>query len=241
MRAGSGWFGLRALPPGAAGRGLPRLCHVVSPVGRFVTHLVMRLRHLLAHADVSQGRRDSNPQPPVLETGLYQLSYDPSGSPNLPARAGGTPFPGALARGAVEPPKGRVYAQGTAPVEPRGAPDTRADWTDAGGVGRMVAMTQHGTPGLPPHRRHRRVRHARRRRQGQGAQGRRPPGDRLRRRRARLPDPRLHRRGGGRRPAATRAGTATPRPAGCPSCRRRSRAKTAARLRLRGRRRRRSW
>ena len=66
---------------------------------------------------------------------------------------------------------------------------------------------------------HRRVRDARGRRQGEGAQGGRAAGDRVRRRRAGLPDPGLHRRGGGRglpRPAAT---TATPRPAACPSSR----------------------
>ena len=57
---------------------------------------------------------------------------------------------------------------------------------------------RHRPPRLRPHRRHRRVRHARGRRQGQGAQGGRPAGDRLRRRRARLPDPGLHRRGGRR-------------------------------------------
>ena len=50
-----------------------------------------------------------------------------------------------------------------------------------------------------------RVRDAGRRRQGQGAQGRRPAGDRLRCRRAGLPDAGLHRRGGRRRPPATRS------------------------------------
>ena len=53
-------------------------------------------------------------------------------------------------------------------------------------------------PDLPPDRRDRRVRDAQGRCQGQGPQGRGPPGDRLRRRRARLPDPRLRRRGGRR-------------------------------------------
>ena len=74
--------------------------------------------------------------------------------------------------------------------------------------------------------RDRRVRHAGGRRQGQGAQGRRPPGDRLRRRRARLPDARLHRRGGGRGRAATRVTTATRRPAGLPELREAIAAKT---------------
>ena len=51
---------------------------------------------------------------------------------------------------------------------------------------------------LRPDRRHRRVRHARGRREGEGAQGRGPTGDRVRRRRAGLPDAGVHRRGGGR-------------------------------------------
>ena len=59
-------------------------------------------------------------------------------------------------------------------------------------------MTTAAFPRLPPHRRDHRVGHPGRRRQGQGAQGGRPAGDRFRGRRARLPDPRLHRRGGRR-------------------------------------------
>ena len=56
------------------------------------------------------------------------------------------------------------------------------------------------SPSLGSARSDPRIRDARRRREGEGAQGRRPPGDRLRRRRARLPHARLHRRGcGGRR------------------------------------------
>ena len=74
-------------------------------------------------------------------------------------------------------------------------------------------------PGLRPHRRDLRVRHPRRGRQGQGPQGRRASGDRLRRRRARLPDPRTTSSRPPSRPAATRSTTATPRPAGCPSSR----------------------
>ena len=75
-------------------------------------------------------------------------------------------------------------------------------------------------PRLRPHRRDRRVGHAEGGCQGQGAEGRGPAGDRLRRRRARLPDPDVHRRGGrrrlprpeepplhpGRRPARAQAG-----------------------------------
>ena len=79
---------------------------------------------------------------------------------------------------------------------------------------------QPGRPAdLRPHRRHRRVRHARGRRQGEGAQGGRPPGDRLRRGRTGLPDARADRRGGRRPPARTRATTATPPPAGLPELR----------------------
>ena len=54
-------------------------------------------------------------------------------------------------------------------------------------------------PSLSSHRVHRRVGHAGRRRQGQGAEGGRRERHRIRRRRARLPDARAHRRGGGRR------------------------------------------
>ena len=86
----------------------------------------------------------------------------------------------------------------------------------------------HVRHGSPPHRRHRRVGDARGRRQGQGAQGRRPSGDRLRRRRARLPDARLHRRGRGRGRVATRRTTTTRRSPGCPSCARPSRPRRCA-------------
>ncbi len=57
---------------------------------------------------------------------------------------------------------------------------------------------------LSPDLRDRRIRHPGRRRQGQGAEGRWPAGHRVRGGRARLPHPRLHRRGrpaGVRRPA----------------------------------------
>ena len=71
--------------------------------------------------------------------------------------------------------------------------------------GRMTAVSASEAPrphllpaerrDLPPHRRDQRVRDPGRRREGQGAQGRRQAGDRLRRRRAGLPDAGLHRRG----------------------------------------------
>ena len=80
---------------------------------------------------------------------------------------------------------------------------------------------------LPPRRRHRRVGHPGRRRQGQGAQGGRRGRDRLRRRRARLPDPRPHRRGGGGRLPATPRTTTTPRRPGLPELREAIAAKTA--------------
>ena len=79
------------------------------------------------------------------------------------------------------------------------------------------------SPDLGPHRRHRRIGHAGGRREGQGAQGGRPAGDRVRRRRARLPDAGLHRRGGRGRLLRCRPTTATPRPPACPRCARRSR------------------
>ena len=75
--------------------------------------------------------------------------------------------------------------------------------------------------------RHHRVGDAGGRRQGQGPEGRRPAGDRLRRRRARLPDPRLHRRGRAARPAPSRGSTSTRPTAGLPELREAIAAKTA--------------
>ena len=95
-------------------------------------------------------------------------------------------------------PGGPVYGVAAACLQPdaasgrasgRSSHRRRPVWDDG----------RHGRTGIRPRRRHRRVRHAGRRRQGQGAQGRRPAGHRLRRRRAGLPDPRLHRRGRRRR------------------------------------------
>ena len=57
---------------------------------------------------------------------------------------------------------------------------------------RVTGRPRRACTGLGPDRGHRRVGHARRRRQGQGAEGGGPAGDRLRRRRARLPDARHH-------------------------------------------------
>ena len=70
--------------------------------------------------------------------------------------------------------------------------------------------------------RHRRVRHAGRRRQGQGAEGGRRARHRLRRRRARLPHARPHRRGRRRGLPRPEEPPVQPRPAACPSSRRRS-------------------
>ena len=90
-------------------------------------------------------------------------------------------------------------------------------------------MTSSSTPRprLRPHRRHRRVGHAGGRRQGQGAQGGRPAGDRLRRRRARLPHARLHRRGRRRRLRNPANHRYTPA-AGLPELRRPSRSRRRA-------------
>ena len=85
-----------------------------------------------------------------------------------------------------------------------------------------MPLSQPVRPGLRTDRRHRRVRHAGRRRQGQGPQGGRRTGHRLRRRRARLPDPGPHRRG--RRRGLPRPGDAPlhARPPASPSSARRS-------------------
>ena len=73
---------------------------------------------------------------------------------------------------------------------------------NATGTFRRVALAlPHGYESLRTHLRYLRIRHAGRGRQGQGAEGGGPAGHRLRRRRAGLPDPRLHRRG---RPAGLR-------------------------------------
>ena len=87
-------------------------------------------------------------------------------------------------------------------------------------------MTARPRTPLPPRRRHRRVGHPRRRRQGQGPEGGRRAGHRLRRRRARLPDARPHRRGRRRRLPRPQEPPLHARPAGCPSCKEAIAAKT---------------
>ena len=83
-------------------------------------------------------------------------------------------------------------------------------------------MGGHGSSGIGRHWCHRRVGHAGRRRQGQGAEGGRRARHRLRRRRARLPDPATTSSRPPSPPAATRRTTSTRRPPACPSCARRS-------------------
>ncbi len=73
----------------------------------------------------------------------------------------------------------------------------RPGWDDGRHDQRLPLPRQPVPPDLPPDRRDRRVGHPGRRRPGQGPQGGRAAGDRLRRRRAGLPDPGVHRRGGG--------------------------------------------
>ena len=66
---------------------------------------------------------------------------------------------------------------------------------DAQGTERRWENGAHANQSLRTRVRHLRIRHAGRGRQGQGAEGGGQAGHRLRRRRARLPHPRLHRRG----------------------------------------------
>ena len=155
---------------------------------------------------VVQGTRDLNPQPSVLETDALPVELVPSDGLARASRSSGHAGATALSSGhdhqgcslrvnrtgrsrtAAEPAPGRV---GRARCE--GASHRQPPRRDTASTLRAPRP-----PRLRPHRRDRRVRDAGGRRQGQGAEGRRPAGDRLRRRRARLPDPRLHRRGGGR-------------------------------------------
>src|SRR5688572_13237718 len=132
MRAGSGWFGLRALPPGA-GVGVSRVsvtsstCRSVRHAPRDAPEAPARSRRCLA------GPEGLEPQPPVLETGTLPIELRPFGGAEPACTRRRDPVSGRAGARGFEPPKGRVYAQGTAPVEPRGAPDA-PPWTP-GGVG----------------------------------------------------------------------------------------------------------
>ena len=138
---------------------------------------------------------------------LCQLSHCPSpvtdlsvGSTPGVASPGLTGLPVTARSQRCTPPRRRVY--GVRPLPGRtGDGEPRPDAHD----GRREVTCEDGSVSTCHYRRqrrrhprpgasrrasaHRRVRDPRRRRQGQGAQGRRPAGDRFRRRRARLPDP----------------------------------------------------
>ena len=165
----------------------------------------------------TQGRRDLNPQPPVLETGALPIELLPFRSPRRHApHPRSEPWAGDSM--AVVNHRREVYARERHRVEPgagavrSGRPHlgtgSTATGAPVGGWCRERADDVHHplqelrghrpATGVPADRRDRRVRDAGRRRQGQGAQGRGPSGHRLRRRRARLPDARVHRRGRGR-------------------------------------------
>ena len=146
-----------------------------------------------------QGRRDSNPQPPVLETGTLPIELLPFGSSYC---------------------RTTQCTSGHARGRTAGAPERRplTGWTRrSAGTRRWSHGPRHASP---PDRRHRRVRHPRRRRQGQGAEGRRARRDRLRRGRARLPDARARSSSGRDRglPATPRCTTTRPTP-GLPALR----------------------
>ena len=89
-------------------------------------------------------------------------------------------------------------------------------------MGPVSEQTSSPSPRVRPTGRDRRVRDARGRRQGQGAQGRRPPRDRLRRRRARLPDARRTSSTPRSRPRRTPSTTGTRPRRVCRRCARRS-------------------
>ena len=160
------------------------------------TSLVVRLVDQLS----LQGTRDLNPQPSVLETDALPVELVPSdGSPTARPPE---PVSRAWPKHVENHQTGSLRGGPTAESKPRRRTRTAPGRSPA--PLRWSRMTTAPIrlapcpPRLRPDRRHHRVRHARGRREGQGAQGRGPAGDRLRRRRARLPDPRLHRRGRGR-------------------------------------------
>ena len=178
-----------------------------------------------------QGTRDLNPQPSVLETDALPVELVPF---DPPARA--RPRRG-HGKACGRTTRSRVYGQHRGGVQtgPVPAPGRRGRR-----LGRPPSHPYHGpmsdtasssprdAPGLRPDRRDRRVRDAQGRCEGQGAQGRGPARDRLRRRRARLPDPRRTSSRPRSTPAATPATTATRPPRASPSSSRRSPTRPAA-------------
>ncbi len=219
---------------------------VVAGVGRIAATAVAPDGH--GGSTAGRGRRADRraggtrtPNRRFWRPGLCQLSYCPTGRRRrAPASAcsigmhGSSQPPAASVR--IRTVAGRTARRGR-PWRPARAtarsregarmePVTRAD-RSTGSTTVDPAAPGAARSDLAPHRRHRRVGHPRRRRQGQGAQGRRPAGDRLRRRRAGLPDPGLHRRGRDRRLRRTRRTTGTPPPAGLPELRAAVAAKTA--------------
>ena len=173
--------GLRA-PHAALGR--VRKLRLVLPPGPRAVHASSCIRTSIH----SQGRRELNPQPPVLETGALPIELRPFDAvPHQPTNAY----------------EGRLYAdllRGESTVRPLAGsnPVPSVRWAARGPIPHAQGCA-HDFTRLPSHRRHHRVRHAGRGRQGQGPQGRRTAGHRLRRRRARLPDAGPHRRGRDRR------------------------------------------
>ena len=161
------------------------------------------LRRAWSCGAVSQGTRDLNPQPSVLETDALPVELVPSGG----TRRDSGPHPTATCttwawqslgeNHQSRESTGRAEGESNRPRQRRSGPPLR--WVhDRGPLHQRPSREPTRPAGLRPDRRDRRVRDAQGGCQGQGAQGRGPTGDRVRRGRARLPDPRLHRRGRGR-------------------------------------------